>query len=192
MHNINSKPEKTQNLNIYEAITYYYNDLMKIAEREYIKLFHTTDNDSYKDIAHDTIIRMCDIYANVTNLTKNHVLSYYCKAVRTNYIRDLMYAYNKDRDNDDFDESIYKINESNEDSKIDYSIIIYEIEKRFGKDSLEQFSQFIKGYTLREINQQWNINNADYIVRKIRDFIKENFNGYSLNRRKNKKIVKKQ
>jgi hypothetical protein len=182
----NQTPKKASNLTIYEAITYYYNDLMKIAEREYIKLFHDSDSDSYKDIAHDTMIRMCDIYGNVSTLTKNHVLSYYCKAVRTNYIRSLMYSYNKDKDDNEFDESIYRLSEENEDSKIDYSIIIYEIEKRFGKDSLEQFSQFIKGYTLREINEEWNINNADYIVRKIRDFIKENFSGYSIHRKKKK------
>jgi hypothetical protein len=188
MRNKASVQSKTSNLNIYEAITYYYNDLMKIAEREYIKLFHDSDNDSYKDIAHDTMIRMCDIYGNVQSLTKNHVLSYYCKSVRTNYIRNLMYSYNKDRDDGEFDESIYKLNEENNDSKIDYDIIIYDIERKFGKDSLQQFSEFVQGYTLREINEKWNINNADYIIRKIREYIKTNFDGYNINRKKKKNV----
>jgi hypothetical protein len=188
MRNKASVQSKTSNLNIYEAITYYYNDLMKIAEREYIKLFHDSDNDSYKDIAHDTMIRMCDIYGNVQSLTKNHVLSYYCKSVRTNYIRNLMYSYNKDRDDGEFDESIYKLNEENNDSKIDYDIIIYDIERKFGKDSLQQFSEFVQGYTLREINEKWNINNADYIIRKIREYIKANFDGYNINRKKKKNV----
>jgi hypothetical protein len=134
------------------------------------------------------MIRMCDIYGNVQSLTKNHVLSYYCKSVRTNYIRNLMYSYNKDRDDGEFDESIYKLNEENNDSKIDYDIIIYDIERKFGKDSLQQFSEFVQGYTLREINEKWNINNADYIIRKIREYIKANFDGYNINRKKKKNV----
>jgi len=168
---------------IYEAVTVYYSDLMAIASREYNKVHGYKDEDLYRDIAHDTLLRICDIFADI-NVTEILVKNYYCKAVRMNYLRELVTADSKNKERM-IDDGISLVSYE-KDEKIDFGVIIGEITKEFGERDTDIFIKFYSGYTQKELNEMYNINNSDYIIRKIKKYIQKHYDGYDLKKKRKK------
>lgn len=178
---------QTKPMSIYEAITFYYTPLMKIASREYSKIHGQKDDDLYKDIAHDTMLKLCDIFSNIT-VTELMVKNYYCKAVRMNYLRELVTAEHKNKNRLEHDN--ISLIECNDESKIDFAIIEDDIKNHFQEDDYKIFFLFYQGLTLRELNEQYHINNSAYKVRKIKDYIIKKYNGYELKKKTKKHLSK--
>lgn len=170
--------------NIYEAMVFHYAELMKIARREYYHVYSNkikSDEDSFKDVAHDTLLKMCNIFGK-SKTTLKHIKAYFCKAVRMNYVKELISL--KPEYVDVLPTVSSAFDDGSSDSKIDYSIILSDVEAEFGKQDCDIYVKFYQGYKLRELDDEYHIRNSAYVVRKIKDFIKENYNGYKLKRGK--------
>lgn len=157
---------------IYEVVSYSYQDLKMIAMREW-KKFHPK-KPFEGDLFHDTILKICQRLDNAIVTTK-YVLSYFCNAFRNNLIRDTLYAHNRYGDSTDVETIKKQTQEINMATKLDFQTMVDDITSRFGKQAANEFIMFTEGYTLREINEKDNITNADYIVRKVKNYVKENY-----------------
>lgn len=180
---INNKANAT--ITIYEAITYKYAELMKIAEREYYHIHSKKEKsgeDSFKDIAHDTLLKMCNIFDNAKTTLK-HIKAYFCKAVRMNYIKELISL--KPEYVDVLPDAKFLAETNSPTYAIDYNIILSDVESNFDKNDCDIYVKFCQGYKLRELDDEYHIHNSAYIIRKIKSFIKESYPGYKLKRGKN-------
>lgn len=167
-------------MSIYAAITYYYKDLMFIARREYYKIYskksRRNEDGEFKDIAHDTILKMCNTFDGIET-TITHIKAYFCKAVKMNYIKDLISlkpkyvpSFSGNTSTDD--------NVCANDSAIDFDYILSDVDSVFGKTDCRIYKEFYEGYTLRELDKTYGINNSAYIVRKIKAYVREKFPEY--------------
>lgn len=61
--------------------------------------------------------------------------------------------------------------------KIDLDIIYDDIKNNFGEELMEMFKRWLSGWSVKEIEEMAGKNGLTYKFKKIRDFIKEKYNG---------------
>lgn len=131
-----------------------------------------------EDVFHDTLLKCVEKYEELDFKNDEEFISYIIVSFKTNLKRDKLYAVNSKRydgEVEDF-ESEFKDNTNNY-SNIDIDIIIEEINREFGEDDCNKFSDWlINQLTIQEINNKYNCKNARYIIDKIKNYIKENYN----------------
>lgn len=183
---MNNKNQNKKNVcTIYEIISSHYYDFKAIAERE-TKRFNAYNKDLDEDIFHNVLLAMADALGNNNFLVSlKDAKGYFCNSFKNALCRETLYARNKYKHDSEFEECMFMTKEGELDTSIDYDSIMADVEKQYGKSECAIFEEFISGYKLRELNEKWQINNSDYIVRKIKTYIKTNYSEINI-RRKNK------
>jgi hypothetical protein len=109
-------------------------------------------------------------------INENDFIPYFAKSIKLNGWRELKYANNALRSDDecDFGELEEYSNEMNI-SSIDCSTILNDIEKHFNSEYKLIFKMWSEDYTVKEINEYLNINNSRYIIDKLKVWVKKNY-----------------
>ena len=131
-----------------------------------------------EDIFHDTLLKCIEKYSEIKFKNDEEFISYIIVSFKTNLKRDKLYAVNSKRYDGDVEDFASEFRDSsNEKSNIDINIIIDEIETEFGEDSKNKFVDWlINQMPIKEINEKYNCNNSRYIIDKIKEYIKQNYN----------------
>lgn len=171
---------------IYEIIAGHYYELKDIAVRESKKF-----NNGYpildEDIFHNVLLAMAERLGNCGYfLTLKQVKGYFCNSFKNALCREVLYARNK-YNSSNFEECMFKTKNGDIDTRIDYETLLCEIERKYPKQEYNIFIDFISGFKLRELNEKYNISNSEYIVRKIKDFVKNEYPELKITRKKEKK-----
>ena len=74
-------------------------------------------------------------------------------------------------------EIIYKDN-------IDFNIILEDIKTTFGVENYDKFMDWLENKTIQEINEAYNCKNSRYIIDKIKNYLKNQYNNNFLDRSK--------
>jgi hypothetical protein len=131
-----------------------------------------------EDVFHDTLLKCMEKYSDIKFNNDEEFISYIIVSFKTNLKRDKLYAVNSKRydgEIEDF-ESEFK-NISYEKTNIDIDNLINQINVEFGEDSKNKFVDWlINQLTIKDINEKYNCNNSRYIIDKIKEYIKENYN----------------
>jgi hypothetical protein len=153
-------------------VTRNYEKLKKMALKE---LSFLSSKDVCEDIFHDTLIK-CVEQMKLGKITEEDFILYFAKSIKINGWRELKYATNALRSDDECDfgeleEYSVEMNISN----IDYELILNEIEKHFNSEYKLIFKMWSENYTVKEINEYLNINNSRYIIDKLKVWVKKKY-----------------
>lgn len=184
MRKITPKNKANASTTIYEALVFHYAELMKIAKREYYHVYNNktkSEEDSFKDIAHDTLLKMCKIF-DKSETTLKHIKAYFCKAVRMNYVKELI---SLKPECVDVLPNISSFDADSSNFVIDNNIILSDIETEFGKQDCDIYLKFYQGHKLRELDEEYHIRNSAYIIRKIKNFVTKRYPEHKAKRSKN-------
>ncbi len=153
-------------------VTRNYEKLKKMALKE---LSFLSSKDVCEDIFHDTLIK-CVEQMELGKINENDFIPYFAKSIKLNGWRELKYANNALRSDDecDFGELEEYSNEMNV-SSIDCNIILNDIENHFNSEYKLIFKMWSEDYTIKEINEYLNINNSRYVVDKLKVWVKKNY-----------------
>lgn len=161
---------KTNNNDINDYINKNYDNLKKILKKEYRKL---ETNEFDEDIFHETLIKCIDIFKTKESFEENDFIPYLVASFKTNVIRNTHYHSNSMRSNVDIEnidnEIIYKDN-------IDFNIILEDIKTTFGVENYDKFMDWLENKTIQEINEAYNCKNSRYIIDKIKNYLKNQYN----------------
>lgn len=151
-------------------ITGHYEKLKKIAFKE---LAFLSSTDSIEDIFHDTLLK-CITQMELNNITEEEFIPYFTKSIKLNGWRELKYAENALRDENgcDFGE-LEKYSSETEITCIDYDYIMNQIEEKFDEKYKNIFMLWTHNYTVQEINKKLNINNARYVIDKVKNWLRK-------------------
>lgn len=131
-----------------------------------------------EDVFHDTLLKCMEKYSDIKFNNDEEFISYIIVSFKTNLKRDKLYAVNSKRydgEIEDFELEFKDI--SYEKTNIDIDNLINQINVEFGEDSKNKFSDWlINQLTIKDINEKYNCNNSRYIIDKIKEYIKENYN----------------
>ena len=153
-------------------VTRNYEKLKKMALKE---LSFLSSKDACEDIFHDTLIK-CIEQMELGKINENDFIPYFAKSIKLNGWRELKYANNALRSDDecDFGELEEYSNEMNI-SSIDCNTILNDIENHFNSEYKLIFKMWSEDYTVKEINEYLNINNSRYIIDKLKVWVKKNY-----------------
>lgn len=151
-------------------ITGHYEKLKKIAFKE---LAFLSSTELCEDIFHDTLLK-CITQLELNNIKEEEFIPYFTKSIKLNGWRELKYAENALRDDNecDFGELEEYSNEMDL-AYIDYDYIMNQIQENFNEEYKNIFVLWTENYTVQEINKNFNINNARYIIDKVREWLKK-------------------
>lgn len=166
---------KTNHDILQEYINNQYENLKKILKREYRKL-ETSEFD--EDIFHETLIKCIDIFKTKETFDENEFKAYLTASFKTNVIRDAQYYSNSMRSNTNIENLD---NLSNYKDNIDFELILENIKNTFGIENYNKFMDWLENKSIQEINENYNCKNSRYIIDKIRNYIKDNYNDEFLN-----------
>lgn len=131
-----------------------------------------------EDVFHDTLLKCMEKYSDIKFNNDEEFISYIIVSFKTNLKRDKLYAVNSKRydgEIEDFESEFKDI--SYEKTNIDTDNLINQINVEFGEDSKNKFVDWlINQLTIKDINEKYNCNNSRYIIDKIKEYIKENYN----------------
>lgn len=139
----------------------HYNDFK-------VKLMNCYSNIPFnEDVFHNTLIKCINI--NDDNLEIKDIPKYIYEAFKLNSIRELLYHRNVKRD---YTFDLDNIKKYYYDTKLDYKNIINIINKKFGDNLTNLFYKWrCEGFTIAELEKQFNVNDLYYKFRKIRLFL---------------------
>lgn len=122
-----------------------------------------------EDIFHDTLLK-CVKTCNKLDLTIDQLSSYIFISYKTNYLRELEYARNKNRD--DVDLSL--IDDCKPDRlDIDYEKIKCIIVDQFGESEWKLFEDYIYGASISDISKESHETGLYYRFNKIKNYAKK-------------------
>lgn len=143
----------------------------------YDKIKNNISNESIKklgviideDIFHDTLLK-CIKTCNKLDLTIDQLSNYIFISYKTNYLRELEYARNKNRD----DVDISTIDDCKLDRiDIDYNKIRDIIVGRFGESEWKLFEDYIYGASISDISKECCEKGLYYRFNKIKNYTKQ-------------------
>lgn len=159
----------------YEVVANDYYGLKEIAIRE-TKRFSCNKNDLDEDIFHNVLLSLCEMFGESQFLmTLTQARGYFCNSFRNALNREAQYARNKYKTEELFGNCETKTQEHNIGNKIDYEKIRNGIKSKFSSNEYNLFMEFLSGTKLRELDEKYKITNSSYIVRKIKNYIKQEF-----------------
>ena len=170
--------------NIFEIIALHYYDLKDIAVRETRK-FTNGKEELNMDLFHSGLMRMISALSH-TPVTLKQVKGYWCNLYKHALLRECMYARNKYKDENEFNENFFESKLQDMDASVDLQVVLSDIQTNFGKD-YQIFLDYVDGYTLTELDKKYNIKNADYRIRKIKKYVQQTYPEIGIGRRKRKK-----
>lgn len=173
--------QNTLIMSVYEVIAHHYYELKDIAIRETKKF---SGNDLDEDIFHSGILRMAETLSNI-NMTLKQAKGYWCNLYKNALLRSCLYARVKYRDKGEFNASLFVTKDGELDDTIDYESIMSDVESKYNED-YPLFVDFIEGYTLRELNEKYNVPNSDYRVRRIKNYIRRTYPEIQIKRKVSK------
>lgn len=166
---------KTNHDYIQEYINNQYENIKKMLKKEYRKI---ESSEFDEDIFHETLIKCIDIFKNKETFDDNEFKAYLTASFKTNVIRDKQYHVNSMKSDVNIENidnnAIYKDN-------IDFSLVIEDIKITFGYENYEKFMDWLENKSIQEINETYNCKNSRYIIDKIRNYIKNEYNNEFLN-----------
>lgn len=152
-----------------DYIANHYSEIRNNIEKESIKKFGCEIDE---DIFHDTILK-CLKTNNKLDLTKDKLINYIFISYKTNYLRELEYARNKNRD--DIEVSNLD-NIDNDRYYIDYNNIKNIIINKFGKKEWSLFEDYIYGESIQDISKENSEKGLYYRFNKIKAYAKQYIN----------------
>lgn len=147
-----------------------YKALHKMLKYEWRKM-ETSEFD--EDIFHDTLLKCMDKFNNVDKFDENEFKAYITSAFKMNVIRSKQYydvSMKSDTDVETIDSTITMS------FNCDFNIIIEDVKEKFGKENCEKFLDWLEDKSIKEINEIYNCKNTRYIIDKIREYIKNEYN----------------
>ena len=118
-----------------------------------------------EDIFHDTIIHCFD----KPNIDISNIKNYLFCAFKQNLLRDKQYFCNSMH----VDTEEYVVTDIPFDcteSLVEYNDIIQILEKKFGKELINIYKEHLDGYSIRELEEQYNIQNLNYKLKQIKQY----------------------
>lgn len=174
--------------NIYEVVAYYYHTLKDIAIRETRK-FTNNQYDIDQDIFHTGLMKMIECLKD-TPVTLKQVKGYWCNLYKNALLRNCLYAREKYKSDDEFNESLFESKPQDLDSSVDLEVMKSDIQTKFGKD-YDIFMDYVDGYTYKLLDQKYGITNSTYRIRKIRNYIQKYYPELGVGRKKRIRKAKK-
>lgn len=153
-------------------VTRNYEKLKKMALKE---LSFLSSKDVCEDIFHDTLIK-CVEQMKLGKINEEDFILYFAKSIKINGWRELKYATNALRSNDECD--LGELDEYSSEinlSTFDYETILNDIEHNFNLEYKLIFKMWSEDYTVKEINECLNINNSRYIIDKLKVWVKNKY-----------------
>lgn len=151
---------------INEVIEKQYAYILKCCKHECVKNNKVAFDE---DVFHDTLLK-CIEQLNNKELKQEDVIAYIISSFKTNILRDGQYARNSKKSDNDPYIIIIPVSEKN---KIDIGLVKEQLYSVFETLEADIFSDWLEGYTIKELNEKYEIKNARYIIDQIKDYIKQ-------------------
>lgn len=167
--------------NIYEIVAYYYHSLKDIAIRE-TKKFTNNKGELDQDIFHSGLMKMVECLSD-TPITLKQAKGYWCNLYKNALLRNCLYAREKYRDKNEFNEGLFESKAQDLDDSVDLQVMMSDIKQRFAED-YNIFIDYVDGCTLKTLDKKYGIKNADYRIRRIKKYVKETYPELGVGRKK--------
>ena len=151
-----------------DYISKNYDTIRKSINKESLKLFRCELDE---DIFHDTLLKCGKKYENsIIDIDDKQPGNYIFISYKTNYLREMEYARNKNRDDSEIETFDILDNDC---SLVDYNTIKQIITTKFGENEWDLFEEYISGETVSDISKNHNEKGLYYRFNKIKDFTKK-------------------
>lgn len=125
-----------------------------------------------EDIFHDTIIKV-DTAIDTKRFDKSVYEKYMCKSFRTNLVRDKLYHRNSMTDHPESWDGIEPYTLPYVEHTIDFGYVIKILNKSFGVTLTKAYIDWLSGYTVKEIANNYDLDSGYYYITKMTNFIRE-------------------
>ncbi len=124
-----------------------------------------------EDVFHDTIIKCYNLLIDdKINVPKeSDALAYLYTAYKLNIYRYRLYSNNKPKLEI---EETYKIYDNDSECKCDIALIFENLNKKFSKDIIEVYFEYVLGSSINHLQEKYKIKNLKYKFKNITAYIK--------------------
>ncbi len=142
-----------------------------------LKKFHNGYKDVLfnEDVFQDTILKVNESLKG-KQFSKDVYEKYFCQSFKRNLLREKLYHFNSMTDKVCDFEYTDVLEDKFIESEIDFKLVVEVLKEEFGEELTEIYTDWLKGYKVKELIEKYNVKSCYYHINKMNDFIKDFLN----------------